>query len=430
MNATTSKAGFAAAFGLPMLLAGMITLPGCQEALPHSNKDAKLPAVTVTYPVQRPVVDYEEFTGRVDAVNKVGVQAMVTGFLDEIKFKDGAEVKVGDVLFEIDPLMFQAAVNKSKASLDQAKARYERLLGDHGRGQRVVDQGAMSIEDFKKIAGDVLEAKAAIEMAAAQLEQDTVNLNYTKVKSKIDGKASRRLIDKGNMVKANETMLTWLYQIDPMYAYFDVDERTVIALRKLINYGTIKSYRDGLIEVDVGLADEKGFSLKGYIDWVDNVLDAGTGTLKIRCVIKQPRDKSGEPQVLISPGMFVRVKLPTSVPHDALLIPENALGTDQGDKFVFVVNEKNEIERRNVTLGQMQIVTFGQTHQKLAVVEKNATGKGKDLQVTDKVVMSGLQRVHAGTVVEPTVVPGPGGVVAPGLLADQNGTASSVKGSD
>src|SRR5262249_46349575 len=156
--------------------------------------------------------------------------------------------------------------------------------------------------------------------------------------SPLEGRASRRLLDPGNMVKANETMLTWIYQIDPMYGYFDVDERTVIKVRKLINEGKLKSYRDGRLEVEVGLADEEGYSIKGaYIDWVDNVLDAGTGTLKVRCVIHQPKDPStGKPHVLVSPGMFVRVKFPVSTAHEALLVSEKAIGTDQGEKYVFV----------------------------------------------------------------------------------------------
>jgi multidrug efflux system membrane fusion protein len=160
------------------------------------------------------------------------------------------------------------------------------------------------------------------------------------------------------------------------------------------------------------------------------VLDSGTGTLKIRAVINQPRDKSGEPLVLVSPGMFVRVKLPTSVPHDAVLVAEKAIGNDQGEKFVFVVNDKNEIERRNVVLGQLQSVTVGQIQYNLRVVEKNPNDKGKALQVTDRVVMSGLQRVKKGAPVEPTQVPMPGGVAVPGLVADQTTPTVNGKGTE
>jgi RND family efflux transporter MFP subunit len=389
-------------------VAGLAALPGCERA-PAQTQQAppKFPGVTVSQPLAAEVTDYEEFTGRVEAANKVGVQAMVTGYLVEKNFIDGENVEVGDILFKIDPRVFQAKANLAKAALDQATAHCERVCSDFERGRILVQNGSLSREDFEKLGGDRLEAKAAVEMAQAQFHEADVNLKYTDVKSPIKGRSSRRLIDVGNMVKANETMLTWIYQIDPMYGYFDVDERTVIKLRKLINEGKLKSYRNGKIFVDVGLADEEGFSIHAaYIDWVDNVLDAGTGTLKMRCVISQPRDPStDEPMVLVSPGMFVRVKLASSTPHKALLISEKAVGTDQGEKYVFVVRKQNAkdttgtIERINVTLGQM--------HDGRRVVESNGGAKAKNLQATDWVVISGLQRVRPGATVEATAVPMP-----------------------
>ncbi len=404
MNASTPKAWLVAAICLPLAAAVALALPGCERAPAQSNGPPKYPAVTVSHPIEQEVIDFEEFTGRVDAANKVEVKAMVTGYLDDIKFKDGEDVVKDQVLFQIDPSVFLAQKNKSQASVEQAKAHLIRLKGDLGRAKalRGPERGnAVSEEEYKKIEGDTLEAEATVGMAQAQLQQDTVNLEYTKVKSTINGRVSRRLMDRGNMIKANESTLTWIYQIDPMYGYFDVDERTVIKLRKLINDGQIKSYRDDTVEVTVGLADDEGYPLKGYIDWVDNVLDSGTGTLKMRSVIYQPKDKSGNPMVLVSPNMFVRVKLPTSTPHKALLIAEKAIGTDQGEKFVFVVNEKNEIERRNVMLGQMQVLTVGGKQLNLRVVERNPDDKGKPLLASDRIVISGLQRVQVNSKVEP-----------------------------
>jgi RND family efflux transporter MFP subunit len=410
MSRSKVKGWPAVAAGLLLLATATLALPGCGHAPAQSAGEAKPTGVTVVKPVEMDVTDYEEFTGRADAANKVGVQAMVTGYLDDIKFKDGDDVVKDQILFEIDPKTFKAKRDKSEASVLQAKALYNRLKDEFERNKRLVPH-AMSMQDFVKLEADLLEAEASVGQNLAQLEQDTVNLEYTSIKSKITGRVSRRLIDRGNMVKANETMLTWIYQIDPMYGYFDVDERTVIKLRKLINGGSIKSYRDDTIEVGVGLADEEGYSLKGHIDWVDNVLDAGTGTLKIRCVINQPKDKSGNPMVLISPGLFVRVKLPTSTPRKTLLIAEKAIGTDQGEKFVFVVNDKNEIERRNVTLGQIQGVTIGNMRYNLRVVEKNSSAQGKELLATDRVVVSGLQRVKEGSKVSPSLLETlPGGV--------------------
>jgi membrane fusion protein, multidrug efflux system len=393
-----------------------LALSGCGgDAKSQEGQGAK-PAlhVDVSIPVQDEVVDYEEFTGRCDAANKAGLQAMVTGYLDRVNFKDGEDVAKGEVLFEIDPRTFQAAYDMALANVEQTKSRYQRLSYDYGRGQMLVKDGSLAPQDFDLIKSDKQEAQANAEQARANLEKAAVNLKYTKVLAPWDGRTSRRLVDPGNMVKANETMLTWIYQIDPMYGYFDVDERTAIKLRKLVNEGTLKSYRDFKTDdkdqmwVDIGLADEEGFSQKGYINWVDNVLDAGTGTLKVRAAIRQPKDSSGKAQVLISPGMFVRMRLPTSALHKAVLISEKAIGTDQGEKFVLIVEAKKDdqgntihvVDRRNVTLGQMQ--------KGLRVVEKNPADKGKDLLPSDRVVVSGLQRIKKGSEVAASVIAMPG----------------------
>jgi multidrug efflux pump subunit AcrA (membrane-fusion protein) len=185
-----------------------------------------------------------------------------------------------------------------------------------------------------------------------------------------------------------------------MYGYFDVDERTVIKLRRHINEGKMKSYREGKIDVEVGLLDENGYSTRGFIDWVDNVLDAGTGTLKIRAVIHQPKhSSSGEPLVLVSPGMFVRIKLPISPPYTATLISDKAIATDQGEKYIFTVNSEKKIERRNVKLGQL--------HGGLRVLANDLSAKNNPLADTDLVVISGLQRVRIGAEVFFTTEPMP-----------------------
>src|SRR5262245_249870 len=266
MSKTTRRVGFLLAAGVPLLAAALaVSLPGCGQApaQPQPTGPGKYPVVLVGKPESATVIDYEEFTGRVEAANRVGVQAMVTGYLQQINFKDGDDVKKGQLLFKIDPSIFQARYDMAKAQLEQAETHRQRLDADYERGRVLVTKGSMSREEFEKLAGDWLEAGAAVSLAKAQLEQADVNLKYSKVESPLDGRSSRRLLDPGNMVKANETMLTWIYQIDPMYGYFDVDERTVIKLRKLVNEGKLKSYRDGRIDVEVGLADEEGYSIKG-----------------------------------------------------------------------------------------------------------------------------------------------------------------------
>jgi RND family efflux transporter MFP subunit len=417
MNAKSWQARRPYAAVAVLALAGGLSLPGCGNGSaqpPGADKQAL--KVDVSHPIEKDVCDYEDFTGRVEAANKVLVQSMVTGYLTKLNFVDGDEVQRGQVLFEIDPKIYQAKYETARAALVKAEARHVRMSATFDINRPLLGS-SVSKEQFAVIEGDYLESKAAVGEARAQLQEATENLEYTKVISPIHGKASRRLIDVGNMVKANETQLTYVYAIDPMYGYFDVDERTVIHIRTLVNKGAMPYYRDGKLEVLVGLAHEEGFSLKGYIDYVDQVLDAGTGTLKVRCVIYQPRTKEsiihpvdmplslnlfvheplpiGRAQVFVSPGMFIRVRLPIGTPQRSLLIAERAVAMEQGKKFINVVKPDNKVDRIYVELGQM--------HDGLRVVQVAA--EDKTLTVKDRVVVNNLQRVSPGKDVVPTVVP-------------------------
>jgi membrane fusion protein, multidrug efflux system len=404
----------------PALALAAACLPGCSNAPAQAPNEDKRLKVDVSTPIVAEVSPYEDFVGRVDAANKVAIKAMVTGYLIRRNFVDGQEVEKGRLLFEIDPKMYQAKYDLALATLLQAQARFERLTGDYERGQQLVPK-YMSKEDFEKVRGDRLEAQASVGQAKAQLEQARVNLAYTKVTAEFSGKISRRLIDDGNMVIANETVLTTLYAIDPMYGYFDVDERSAIAIRRLVNEGKMPQYYDGKMHVEVGLADEERFSLRGTIDFIDQVLDAGTGMQRMRCVIPQPRTKVLErpplalpfgtlintpalvpayewvskPQILVSPGMFVRVRLPVGVPHSQFLIAERAVGAEQGKKFINIVNAEGKVERRYVELGQM--------YHGLRVVAAATDSKLK-LEKTDKVIMNNLQRLAPGKEVVATVI--------------------------
>jgi RND family efflux transporter MFP subunit len=335
----------------------------------------------VSLPISKYVTDYEDFTGRTEAVAMVEIRARVTGYLENARFKEGAEVEKGDVLFEIDPRPYQADLAKAEANVIQAEAHQRRMDSDFRRAQRLLPQNSISREEFDKIVGDRAEGEASLGVARASRDLSKLNLNFTKVTAPIGGRISRRLIDPGNMVKADETALTTIVSLDPIYAYFDVDERTLLRLRRVVQEGKASSDTTG-VAVLMGLADEEGYPHQGTINFEDNRVDSGTGTLRVRAVFPNPKR-------VLSPGLFARIRLPVGTAHPAILIAEQALSTDQGQKFVYVLNDKNEVSYRPVSVGRL--------HDGLRVINK---GVGKD----DRVVVSGVQRIRPGAKVEPKMV--------------------------
>jgi RND family efflux transporter MFP subunit len=352
----------------------------------------KPPEVLFDYPIEKTVTDFEDFIGRTVAFDTAVIRSQVTGYLDEIKFKDGADVKKDEVLFVIDPSQLQAQVESAKAVLVQAKATQGRAKATLEQAQRDYErlknlrEGSRTPQEWDKAVADkavaeaaLAEAAAAIGKAEADLKLAQVNLGYTRVIAPFAGRISNRQVDRGNLVKANETILTTLVALDPMYVYFDVDERTMLRIRRLIHEGKVKSSRVVDIPVKIGLADEEGFSQTGVINFVDNRVDPGTGTLRVRAEVKNPT-------AFLSPGLFVRVRLPVGDPHPAILVREEAIGTDQGQKYVFVINDADEVVYRSVKVGQL---VDGRR-----VIE---TG----LSTAERVIVSGLQRVRAGVKVSP-----------------------------
>src|SRR5262245_9331789 len=236
----------------------VLVAAGCTRKPPLA--DPKPPEVLVALPVQKSVTEYEEFTGRTEAVRTVDVRARVTGYLDRVNFREGADVKEGDLLFEIDPRTYQADVDRAAANLGVAEAHFNRLAADFQRAQAMVKRGAMSEEEFERVAGDRSEAEATVRASRAQLDLAKLNLSFTKVTSPLTGRISRQLVDPGNLVKADDTLLTTIVTSDPMYAYFDVDERTLLRLRRMVREGRIPSARETTLQVELGLTDEEGFS--------------------------------------------------------------------------------------------------------------------------------------------------------------------------
>ncbi|MGL4420853.1 MAG: efflux RND transporter periplasmic adaptor subunit, partial [Gemmataceae bacterium] len=357
-------------FGILMILAADL---GCQKravpVVPTTPTE-----VIVAPPILREVRDYEDFTGKTEPVNSIDIRAQVTGYLDQVFFRDGADVAANAPLFEIDPRTYQAQLNQSTASVALAKAHRDRIARDYDRIAKLSNTDAISKEELNKVSGDKAEADAAVAVAEAQKQLAETNLEYTKIRAKFAGRLSRRMVDPGNIVKANETLLTTLVALDPIYATFDVDERTLLKSRRLIREGKADSARESEVPVQIGLADEEGFNRTAVINFIDNRVESSTGTLRVRAIMPNP-------QLLLSPGLFIRVRIPLSRPHPAILVPEAAIGTNQGLKFVYVVNENDEVVERRVTPGQ---IIDG-----YRVIEKG-------VEKTDRVIVNGLQRVRPG----------------------------------
>lgn len=365
----------------PGLLFGLLILAaGCAREQPKGAQP-KPPEVLVSAPLTREVIDYEFFTGRTIASQRVELRSRVTGYLEKALFKEGDLVKKDDVLFLIDPRTYQSEVVKAEASVAQSQATARRVEGDFERAQGLLTRGAIGREEYEKLRGNRDEAKAAVRVAEANLRLAQDYLTFTEIKAPFSGRVSRRNVDPGNLVKADETVLTTLVAEEPIWANFDVDERTL--LRQLMKAGKLEASMSDRVPVTIGLADEEGFPHTGVVNFVDNEVDRGTGSMWMRAEFINPKRS-------IKPGMFIRVRFPLGRPRESLLIAEQALGTDQGQKFVYVVGPDNKVEYRAVKVGRLQ-------DDGLRVIREG-------LKPGERVVVSGLQRVRAGTTLTPKYV--------------------------
>ena len=365
--------------GVLLLLTSFAALGGgCNRAAPKLAP-TKPTEVFFTRPTTGSVREYEDFTGRTEALRSVDLRARVSGYLDLVNFKDGVDVKEGDLLFRIDQRPFTVMVDQTQASLAQAEARLKRINRDYSRVSTLGQSNAVSRQEIDQVTGDKTEAEAAVTLAKAKLKFDQTNLAFTEIHAPFDGRISRRLIDEGNLVVTDQTILTTLVKMDPIYAYFDIDERTLLRIRRLIREGKVDSARTSEVKVQIGLADEEGFSREGTIGFIDNHVDPNTGTLRVRATV--PNEN-----LLLSPGLFLRIRLPIGKPYEATLIPEEALQSDQGQKYVYLLNDRDEVVYRRVKIG---ILEGG----KREIKEGVAAG--------DRVIVSGLQRVKPGAKVDP-----------------------------
>lgn len=317
------------------------------------------PAVAVSRPIQREVVEWEEYTGRLDAVETVEVRARVGGYLEKVNFKDGSLVKKGDLLFVIDPRPYKAALGRAQGELARAQARRDLAKNDLARAQRLFEKRVISEEELDTRDKNLREAVAAVQSAQSAVDEAKLNLEFTEVRAPISGRISRELVTEGNLVNdgtGTATLLTTIVSLDPIYVYFEVDEKAYLrqgARRRTGERGTLQV---AVNPVFVGLADEEGFPHEGRLDFLDNRFDPAVGTIRARAVVDNPDG-------MLTPGLFARVKLPSSGKFPAVLLDDKAVLTDQDRKYVYVLDADNRAQRRDVKLGRMfdglRIVTEG-----------------------------------------------------------------------
>jgi RND family efflux transporter MFP subunit len=350
-------------------------------ARPEPAAAADPPEVKVVRPVSREVTDFEAFTGRTEAMTTVELRPRVSGYLTKVAFKDGAEVKKGDLLFEIDPRPYQLDVQKAEAGLTLAQSQVKQAEAEYARAKALVEKNALTREELDKLAAARDEANARVVIAKAGLDAARLTLDFTKITAPIAGRIGRSLLDAGNVVKADETRLATLVSEGDVYVYFDVDERTLLRLRK---DGKLKAGKGLAMPVTAAMSDEKGFPRKGMIDFVDTQVDPTKGTIRARAVLPNADG-------VLTPGLFVRLRLPLGEPYKALLVPERAVSVARGGrKSVFVVSDKNVLEDRPVTLGQQE--------DGLVVVKDG-------LKTGDRVVISSLEKLRTGITVKPREEP-------------------------
>ncbi|MBL9212883.1 MAG: efflux RND transporter periplasmic adaptor subunit [Opitutaceae bacterium] len=364
------------------LFAGLglaLAATSCRRAAPAA---ASGPAkVTVAKPIPQRLTEWDEFTGRLSAVASVEVRARVSGYLENTHFVEGRQVKAGELLFTIDRRRYAAEFARAQAELNRAQAALELANAEAERAVQLIRTQAISAEEADVKVKGRLGAAATLAAAQAQLEQAKLDLDWTKVTAPISGRVGRKLITEGNLVTggpSGATVLTTIVQLDPIYCYFDVDERSALKYRELARTGKRTSALYETIPAQMGLANQEGFPHQGKIDFVDNEISATTGAIKARGVFPNP-------DLLMSPGFFARVRVPGSGDYEAMLVRDTAIGSDQGRPFVYVVGTDGKAVARTVVVGPLE--------RGLRIVREGLTP-------ADRVVINGLMAVRAGAVVE------------------------------
>jgi RND family efflux transporter MFP subunit len=365
-----------------LVLALAPALAGCGEGQPPGAQRPP-PAVTVARPAQRTVVDQDEYVGRFTAIDSVEVRAKVSGYLEQVHFQDGQTVKQGDLLFTIDRRPFQTALDQAKANLAQAKANLAFAQADLTRGQQLVRDKTITEQTFDQRTQAARVAEASVQAQEAAVRQATLDLEFTELRAPVSGRIGDRRVSPGNLVTGgttgNTTLLATIVSLDPIRFEFSFDEAAYLRYERLSQQGKDVTGREGSVFVSLRLIDEPDFMHSGRMDFVDNVIERASGTIRGRAVFSNPKD-------LFTPGMFARVRVPGSPAYPALLLPDVAIGSEQARKYVLVLDDQN--------VARVKYVVLGDTFEGLRVIKE---GIGAD----DRVVVNGVARIRAGQKVTP-----------------------------
>ena len=398
MNSEGPVSSLSLMFGAPKiaaLLALATLVASCGEQKQQAGGQPP-PAVTVAKPQKRTVVDYDEYVGRFAAINSVEIRARVSGYLDKLHFKDGQVVKQGDLLFTIDKRPFQNTLDQARANLLQAQSNLAFTESDYTRGQQLVRDKTITDQTFEQRAQAFRNAKAGVSANEAAVRQAELDMEFTELRAPMNGRIGDRRVSPGNLVTGgtggNTTLLATIVSIDPIYFEFTFDEASYLRYERLANAGQDVASRNTGVQIALKLIDESDFDHEGRMDFVDNVIDRSTGTIRGRAVVANPKE-------IFTPGMFARVRIPGTPPYEALLVPDVAIGTEQARRFVVVIDDQDTARLKYVTLGQV-------TKDGLRAIKD---GIGPD----DRVVVSGLMQARPGTKVKPeeqgAKPPGPAG---------------------
>lgn len=360
----------------------------CRQEAPRPQMPP--PTVTVAHPSKQRVVEWDEYTGRLDAVKTVNLYCQVTGYLRKVNFKDGAEVHEGQVLFEIDARPFEAVRDQAAAQEERAKVQLALAKSEFERADKLRNANAISAEEFDKKNQAMREAEAAVRLASATVDAAKLNVEFTKVTAPITGRMGRRLMDEGGLViggPMGATLLGTLVSQDPIYCYVDADELSSLKYRRLNREGIFKDAQEDTIPCEMGLADDDGWPHKGLFDFVDNKLNPATGTIVARATFPNPKPERGTR--VLQPGFFARLRVPSGPEHEVLAIDEKAVAADQAQKIVLVVDAKGIVQPRPVEVGPvvngMRVIRSG-------------------LDEKDRVIVNGQARVRPGMAVKPLTV--------------------------